>query len=134
MKAYLIDTLLLFLGRRLAWRVGRALYQSARHEAATTNITAQEELVQQVVIGRVDEPVLVDVGANTGSWSCRALSLLKERHCLLLAFEPDKDAMIELKLRLGVDPLSWTLFNVGGKEGPRCPAVALHIRRNFGRS
>ena len=103
MKAYLVEMLLLLLGRRLAWRLGRALYQSARYEAATTTITTAEEFVQQVVIGRVDELVLVDVGANTGSWSGRALSLLKGRHCLLLAFEPDKDAMIELKSRLNSD-------------------------------
>ena len=34
----------------------------------------------------------------------------------------------------GVDPLSWTLFNVGIEGGSRCPAVALHTRRNSGRS
>ena len=103
MKAHLIEILRLFLGRTLAWRLGRALYQAARYETATTNITAQEEIVQQVVIGRVPQPVIVDVGANIGSWSCRALSLLKERHCLLLAFEPDRDAMIMLKSQLNSD-------------------------------
>jgi hypothetical protein len=30
--------------------------------------------------------------------------------------------------------LYWTLFNVGGKGRPTMPAVALHTRRNFGRS
>jgi transposase len=36
--------------------------------------------------------------------------------------------------RNGVDPLSWTLFNVGIEGGSRCPAVALPTRRNSGRS
>ena len=40
----------------------------------------------------------------------------------------------ESQVNDGVDPVSWTLSNVGRKGGPRCPAVALHTRRNFGKS
>ena len=39
-----------------------------------------------------------------------------------------------MQVSIGVDPLSWTLSNVGNEGGPRCPAVVLNTRRSSGRS
>jgi FkbM family methyltransferase len=125
MRGVVLQILRLLLGRRFMWRLGRALYCLGRHETGTTTVTAEEELVQQAVIRSVAQPVILDVGANVGVWSARALSFLKEREGALLAFEPDEDAMRQLQSRLGGDARV-RLINkaVGNGSG----TVHLHIQ------
>jgi FkbM family methyltransferase len=98
----------------------------ARHEEATTNLTVEETIVQRAVIQTVERPVIIDVGANIGSWSAGALSILEKRECLLLAFEPDKDAMRALRSRLGGDPRVRLIEKaVGNRSG----TIDFHVHR-----
>lgn len=66
--------------RRLAWRVGRRLYTSARGERMATQIESDGEtyLQEQVIANVPQETTLqfLDIGANQGDWTSHLLSQL----------------------------------------------------------
>lgn len=100
------------LGRRAAYRIGRALYQKARGEVANDMASNGETLVQSCVVdawkrGALSGQRLVvfDVGANVGDWSSALLSLLADSNMRevvdLYAFEPVPSTFEFLRNRLG---------------------------------
>jgi FkbM family methyltransferase len=74
------------LGRKLSWRLGRALYLAARGEGANEMETNGERLVVERLAGVLasgsgggEPPVIVDCGANLGNWTAMALAALAQR-------------------------------------------------------
>ena len=98
------------LGRRTAYRLGRALYMYARGELANDMNTNGEIFIQKCVLKALKHnppsryPVFFDVGANVGNWSTALLRNAKE-HSLeeqvrIYAFEPVPATVEALKLNL----------------------------------
>lgn len=102
------------LGRRLSWRLGRALYLEARGDAgrwldfeASGEALLQRRMLEQAA----SEPgkiVILDVGANVGAWT---LSLLDRAAALRItdrlevhAFEPVPATAEELRRRVTAHP------------------------------
>jgi FkbM family methyltransferase len=59
-------------GRRLAWRLGRAIYMEARGEVANAIASNGEAALARAVVSAVDPAhtlTVWDVGANLGEWS-----------------------------------------------------------------
>jgi FkbM family methyltransferase len=83
-------------------------------------------MVQRTVINSVARPVLVDVGANVGTWTARVLELLDKKDGLVLAFEPDSGAMRALQSRLGGDPRVRLIEKAVGSAGGR---IDFHVRQ-----
>lgn len=118
------------LGRRTAYRIGRALYQRARGEAANDIASNGEAFVQKCVVDAwkktgpgVRRLVAFDVGANVGDWSLALLGLLPEsatREAVdLYIFEPVPTTFEFLKNRLGIrDPsLHYEQIALSSEEG-----------------
>jgi len=76
--------------RRFAWRVGRRLYSSARGETKNDpQKNGEYWLLENVVRRSQGAVVLLDVGANKGNWTLRALSFASGTPGLCIhAFEP----------------------------------------------
>ncbi len=100
------------LGRRAAYRIGRALYQKARGEVANDMASNGEMLVQRCVVeawlrgvGKDNRLVIFDVGANVGDWSAAMLNRLAESNvgesADLYVFEPVPSTFEFLRNRLG---------------------------------
>ena len=110
---YLLKQLIFSLiGRRAAYRIGRALYQIARGDGPNDMVLNGEMLVQKCVVDawkRNDlsrqRLVVFDVGANVGDWSSALLGLLTDatmREAVdLYVFEPVPSTLEFLKNRLG---------------------------------
>lgn len=99
-------------GRRIAYRIGRALYQTARGEVANDMTSNGEMLVQRCVVeawlrdgARENRLVIFDVGANVGDWSAALLKRLADssvdESTDLYVFEPVPSTVDSLKSRLG---------------------------------
>ena len=94
--------------RRWRWRIGRALYKSARGDVPNEMRTNGElKLVGDVVRAMADghlPPVALDVGANRGEWSREVLDQAN-RHGVtdmrLLAFEPVPGTAERLRTSIG---------------------------------
>jgi FkbM family methyltransferase len=74
------------LGKKLSWRLGRALYLAARGEGANEMETNGERLLVERLVevlasrtGGEEPPVIVDCGANLGNWTAMALKALATR-------------------------------------------------------
>lgn len=102
----------LVLGRRAAYRIGRALYQKARGELTNDIASNGEMFVQKCVVEAWRRAhvggqrlVVFDVGANVGDWSSALLSLLPDataREAVdLYIFEPVPATFAFLRNRLG---------------------------------
>lgn len=91
------------LGRAVAWKAGRLLYLGARRELGNDpEDNGEYALIEWIVEGIVPrvspvgsprpQPALIDVGANAGDWTARALQTLDGRDLRRLlpvhAFEP----------------------------------------------
>lgn len=77
--------------RRFAWRLGRKLYCWAREDLANNPLRNGEYwLIDRVVETCESKSLFVDVGANVGDWSMRALdaSDAAQRGLRVVAFEP----------------------------------------------
>lgn len=102
-----------FIGRRAAYRVGRALYSQARGEIANNMCSNGESFVQRCVFDAwlnsgTEKNCLVvfDVGANVGDWSANFLKLLSDSGVTesvdLYAFEPVPSTAETLRHNLGM--------------------------------
>jgi FkbM family methyltransferase len=97
------------LGHRIAYRVGRSLYQFGRREIPNEMASNGEMLVQSCVVdawkrGNLGKSRLIafDVGANIGDWSSSLLERLDDGDALdIYAFEPVPATMERLRRRLG---------------------------------
>lgn len=77
--------------RSMAWRLGRKLYCWARNDLSNNPETNGEYwLLKQLTLAMPGQALLVDVGANKGEWSLRALSEAKlaTKQISVNAFEP----------------------------------------------
>lgn len=77
--------------RRWTWRLGRKLYCWARGDLSNNPETNGEYwLLNELVKVLPSQALLLDVGANKGEWSLRALSLIHHatRQASIYAFEP----------------------------------------------
>jgi FkbM family methyltransferase len=93
--------------RRLAWRLGRWIYCSARGEPRSGEIHRNgESAVQKRVIDAVaaaDPLCIFDIGANVGEWSIALFDQLKagpSRQVSLHAFEPVAETRARLEKNL----------------------------------
>lgn len=87
------------LGRRLFWRLGRAIYLHARRDFGS-EITTSGERDLQVNLGRLTRPLTVfDVGANLGQWSTSLLQVCRD-DLDLTCFEPSPTTFLELSRRV----------------------------------
>lgn len=100
------------LGRRIIYRLGRALYLSARGDSSHDMMSNGESLIQRCVVnawrsGASGEARLVvfDVGANIGDWSAALLALLENasESVGLHLFEPVPATFKQLQNRLGAE-------------------------------
>lgn len=96
------------LGRRLAWRLGRAVYMAARGEVANDIATNGEAaLVRNVMRAAAAGRPLVfwDVGANLGAWTQKLIEAGREADRVFTAhlFEPVPATQAELSKRFGHD-------------------------------
>lgn len=100
------------IGRRAAYRIGRALYQKARGDGLQDMKSNGEMLLQKCVVdawksGRMrgQRLVVFDVGANVGDWSSALRGLLTdstEREAVdLYVFEPVPETFEVVRKRLG---------------------------------
>lgn len=100
------------IGRRAAYRVGRALYSQARGEIANNMRSNGEMLVQCCVLdawlkedAKKNRLVVFDVGANVGDWSAAFLMRLSDSSLSesvdLYAFEPVPSTAETLRRNLG---------------------------------
>ena len=111
MNNTITNLLMALLGRRAAYRLGRALYQKA-HGDSENKIAANGELLLQNCVltawGKSLIPerklVVFDVGANIGDWSYELLNTLSKSNGLqsldLYLFEPTPSTAEALKKRL----------------------------------
>jgi FkbM family methyltransferase len=76
--------------RSLLWRLGRRMYSFARGEVPNDpRFNGEYWLLQQVLAGGVANQVLLDVGANKGDWTARALEFaIAPGEIKVHAFEP----------------------------------------------
>jgi FkbM family methyltransferase len=103
------DLLELLLGRRTAWRLGRALYLKARADSPNIAQLNGEESVQRQLLTRfaaVQEKLIAfDVGANIGNWTWfllqEASRLNIEGRIEIHSFEPVPSAFAVLEERIG---------------------------------
>ena len=112
MKNLFRKLVIFVLGRRAAYRIGRALYQTARGDVAKDMLSNGEMLVQRCVFDswlKEDTPkdrlVVFDVGANVGEWSAAFLRRLSDssisKSVDLYAFEPVPSTAETLRRNLG---------------------------------
>lgn len=75
----MINLLVSLLGRDLAWRLGRAIYMSARGEGANDMQNNGErwllEALARTAPASAGPAVIVDCGANLGHWSAMAIDI-----------------------------------------------------------
>lgn len=85
------------VGRSLAWRLGRWLYQGARRELVNDPHVNGEYALQAWVVDAINRnrgdarPAFVDVGANVGAWTKRLVETLASggiEDFRIYAFEP----------------------------------------------
>jgi len=104
--------ILSLIGRRAAYRVGRALYSQARGDIANDMRSNGEMLVQSCVLDawskegtQKNRLVVFDVGANVGDWSAAFLVRLSDLRLSesvdLYAFEPVPSTAETFKHNLG---------------------------------
>jgi FkbM family methyltransferase len=92
--------------RKFAWMVGRRLYLWSRKELTNDPETNGEYLLIQKVLQNKndnDEIVMIDIGANIGEWTNRALLHLKNNQnpsTKVIVFEPAVDTFNTLKMNL----------------------------------
>jgi hypothetical protein len=108
------------VGRDLVWRVGRFFYLGARRELVNDPATNGEyALIKRVfdallnehrLSGATSAPreiVFIDVGANIGEWTCRALAEAENAGLSAItrvhAFEPAPALKTELGDRFAAD-------------------------------
>lgn len=99
------DLLSKLLPRKMAWRLGRAIYIRARGEHPNTQIHDQEHFLQRWALshlGRGELFAAVDAGANVGNWTCdlHAEAERQAREIRVHAFEPAPSTFALLKKRL----------------------------------
>lgn len=113
MIRFLKKLALSLIGRRTAYRAGRALYQKARGDIVNDIASNGEVLIQHCVVQAWKNSglsgnhlVVFDVGANVGDWSSTFLGLLKDTETCeevdLYAFEPVPSTFEYLRNRLGI--------------------------------
>ena len=91
LSGWLCESRLSTAARRLAWRSGRRLYCWARGDPRNDPANNGEYwLLEQVLCGSARDLTLLDVGANVGDWTIRALTLASVRGKRIhgYAFEP----------------------------------------------
>jgi len=108
MKQGVFRAMIHVLGRRAAWRIGRSLYMYARADYPNIMAINGEQLMQRQLLGACAKarikPVIFDVGANVGEWTCSLLHIYTDLrmdsgidlHC----FEPVPSTFDALKQRL----------------------------------
>jgi FkbM family methyltransferase len=108
--------------RALLWRLGRKLYCIARGDVPNQpERNGEYWLLDQFLSCRTDELVFLDVGANMGDWSSRAVEIAARRNATLLlyAFEPSAGTRALLEQRLshhrGVRIIGSALSSVDGE-------------------
>jgi len=92
--------------RRYAWRLGRRLYCRARGELANDpRRNGEYWLLDRVVTSASAGGALIDVGANVGEWTVRALSAMGSRRdrFRIHAFEPCAETFALLRNRLACE-------------------------------
>lgn len=91
--------------RKLMWRAGRSLYAYARGDGKNDPRTNGEYwLLARVVGGSPGAKVLLDVGANSGDWTARALGSRRAPHDVHVhAFEPSQATRSKLSSRFMED-------------------------------
>lgn len=115
-KQRLYDAIEAVIGRDLAWRAGRFLYLGARRELANDPATNGEYALIRWVLDAAGDvgqlaaghrpagAVLIDVGANVGDWTERALRDLhtreQHRQVPVYAFEPAPEQRARVESRL----------------------------------
>ncbi len=101
------------LGKKLSWRLGRALYLAARGEGANEMETNGERLIVERLAGVLASesegeraPVVVDCGANLGNWTAMARKALTDRavRARYHLMEPAPATFESTSRRYAVDP------------------------------
>lgn len=143
---HLKQAILFVVGRRMTYRVGRALYFHARGEHSNDMWSNGEFLIQRCVLDAWlkedagnSRLVVFDVGANVGDWSAAFIKLLSDSKISdsvdLYAFEPVLSTMEILKRNLGdqcrylhYEQLALSSENGDGNifVGPGCGINSLH--------
>ena len=104
----MVDLMSISSVRSLAWRLGRRLYQTARHDLSNDpSRNGEYWLIRKIIEQSAsDASILVDIGANKGEWSNYALSVLKEVGIKgrVFACEPTESTFAYLSERIGNDP------------------------------
>ena len=94
--------------RSFMWRTGRKLYQYARREGPNDPAHNGEYWLLDAIVQRADGAslTLLDVGANVGEWTARALACLSRhaRSGTVHAIEPAPGAHAHLARRFARDP------------------------------
>lgn len=93
--------------RKFAWRLGRKLYCWGRGDVANSpDINGEYWLLTHYLNGLHDPVVLLDVGANKGEWSLRALvnASVAAKSIQLHAFEPSEATRHILERNLSAYP------------------------------
>ncbi|HTV22124.1 MAG TPA: FkbM family methyltransferase [Polyangiaceae bacterium] len=94
--------------RSFVWRAGRKLYQYARREGANDPARNGEYWLLDAIVQRASGHALtlLDVGANVGDWTQRALTCLTQhgRNGAVHAIEPAPAAHAHLEHRFAGDP------------------------------
>lgn len=94
--------------RSFVWRAGRKLYQYARREGPNDPARNGEYWLLDAIVQRAsgDSLTLLDVGANVGDWTERALSCLARhgRSGAVHAIEPAPGAHAHLEQRFAGEP------------------------------
>jgi FkbM family methyltransferase len=95
--------------RSWLWRLGRRLYREARLEGANDPHSNGEYWLLDAVLARAERAkplTLLDVGANRGDWTRRALDRLAKRElgANVHAFEPAPTTLRFLQQRFGFEP------------------------------
>jgi hypothetical protein len=111
-----------WFARKLAWRLGRKLYCWARGDLANDRERNGEYwLLERVLSAAPEAGVFMDVGANKGDWTLRALSLADatRKRITVYAFEPSSATRSMLSARLpstpNVEVLPFALSSVVGR-------------------
>lgn len=92
------------LGRRLAWRLGRAIYMEARGEVANAIASNGEAALARATVASADpaQPLIAwDVGANLGEWSQTVIDACtaKGQDFRIELFEPVPETQKALEAR-----------------------------------
>lgn len=138
-KSIGLRALRLLMGRRLLYRVGRAIWREARLDVPNSIDTNGEldlikTALQLQTILKLESAVIIDCGANIGDYSLAVLRVAKNLDCttpVIYALEPVHETFMTLKGRIG-DSATVKCMEIGLSDGAQSFAQIHVIGSNFG--